>query len=153
MATDLMAQQAQAELELEEYTQQVRDTEDAYEPTFKIMWTARGGGFSDLGSMPNMPLDDGSMIVAAISAVFAPRITNITKIEVFRRRPGDPPGVFPPPVYTGYTNHKADTVGLDSAGEELVILCGTHVTGVPLDENGARDYFIEKDEVPGFFAP
>lgn len=140
----------QQELDLHEYSEQVRAATDEFDPTFKIMYSARGGGYSDLGTMPSLEPNDGTVIVAVISAVFNPRITNITKIEILERKVGEPAVLTL--KHTRYTIYKADCVGLDREGNELIIMAGTHETGVPLDENGARGIFIEKDSVRDFFS-
>lgn len=115
-------------------------------PTFHILHTERGGGYTDIAVYPT---SGDTMVIAGIRQMFAPRVTNKSAIDIYVRGVGQP---FPAtPTYTRYTKHKADSIALKKYGRELQIFCGTHTTDQPLDPNGARDFFLEKDEIANVF--
>lgn len=121
-------------------------------PTFHVLHTAHGGGYS---ATATYPLDADAervpvVVFAGVRQVFNPRITNVSAIDLYVRRIGEPwPQV---PTLTRYTLNKADTVTLCKNGLELQIYCGTHATGEgTLDPYGARDFWLEKDQIPDFF--
>lgn len=143
-----MAIEAQAELELTEYSQQVRDADAALAPTFHVLTEQLGGGYSATDTYPNKG-EVEPIVFAGVRQVFAPRITNISAVDLFVRFPGQ---AWPQtPMMTRYTVHKADTITLRRVGMELQIYCGTHQTDAPLGPNGERPYYQEKDQIPNFF--
>lgn len=141
--------QVQWELSLSDYSVKARASSPEYAPTFIIMHEEMGGGFSDLGLVSYAITDDGLMVVGTISQVFAPRITNISEIRIWVRKPNTPPVLLP--HATRYPNMKADCMGLLRRGSELVIFAGTHTTEIPPDGNGRRRIALEKDAIPFSF--
>lgn len=120
-------------------------------PTFHVLHQSHGGGYTASDVYPK----DGDrispiVVFAGVRQVFDPRITNVSAVDIYVRRPGEPwPQV---PTMTRYTLNKADTVNVVKNGRELQLYCGTHATGNGvLDEFGARDYWCEKDQIPDFF--
>lgn len=130
------------------------DSPDAFPPpTFHKLHGARGGGYSASDVYPKDTGDDISAVVvfAGVRQVFAPRITNVSAVDLYVRRP---PARWPDlPTETRYPIDKADTVTIVKNGLELQLYCGTHDTDVPPDGEGKRDFSLEKDQIPNFFQP
>ena len=124
---------------------------DAPIPTFHVLHSAHGGGYSASDVYPK----DGDrispiVVFAGVRQVFAPRITNVSAVDIYVRRPGES---WPQtPTMTRYPINKADTVSICKNGRELQVYCGTHATGDGVqDLNGARAFWLEKDQIPDFF--
>lgn len=118
-------------------------------PTFHVLGIPHhGGGFT---ATATYPVDgDQYTVFAGVRQIFNPRITNRSAVDVWIRRPGQAWPVNP--EITRYPINKADSITLKKNGMELQIFCGTHITGDgTIDGDGARDYYTEKDQIPGFF--